>query len=96
MLARGKPDVKSSKAIFQPFLPDLLHHPATTLPRMQWVTALRAQGTGAMGKKAKCLVAKAAPKPEFCMPTSMEAARRMDSSNPLNLANRSPAAKPPE
>jgi hypothetical protein len=49
---------------------------------MQWTTALMAEGTATIGVAAKCLVARAEPKPEFCMPTSTEMVRRTNSSNP--------------
>ena len=41
----------------------------------EWNVAEIAQGRGASGIAAKCFCASAAPRPEFCMPTSIEIVR---------------------
>ena len=49
-----------------------------------------------MGKVAKCLLAKAIPSPEFCIPTSIERVRRSSLAKPVRAAIAYPSAKPPK
>ena len=57
---------------------------AKKLPIRQCITALNAQGAGTIGICEKCLLAKAIPNPEFCIPTSIERVRF----SPLDKPNR--------
>ena len=45
---------------------------ATTLPIKQCMIALIAQGAAAIVIAGKCFVARAVPRPEFCIPTSID------------------------
>jgi len=57
------------------------------LPMTEWKVAEMAQGNGASGIKAKCLPASAAPRPEFCIPTSIEMVRQLITSKRNSRAN---------
>jgi hypothetical protein len=61
-----------------------LHTTAKPLPMMFIRTADTAAGTAVKGD-AKCMVARTTPKDEFCIPTSIEIARRCDSPNPASM-----------
>jgi len=61
---------------------------------MQWKTALMAHGAGAKGNWEKCLLVKAIPNPEFCIPTSMDIVLRTSSSIPKSFAKKYPNEKP--
>ncbi len=60
---------------------------------MQWHTAERAAGRGVSGF-VKCVAASFAPRPEFCMPTSMETVRASRTLSPQTRAIMYPMAKP--
>lgn len=64
--------------------------PARMLPMTEWKVAEMAQGSAARGICAKCCFASAAPKPEFCMPTSMEMVRLVSSSQRSRRLRRVP------
>ena len=59
---------------------------AAILPEKLCHTENMAPGTAAKGNMAKCVAASDVAKPEFCMPTSMEMAERLDGSLPLRVA----------
>ena len=59
---------------------------AAMLPRMQWVSADTAQGRATRGVAAKCFWASAAPRPEFCIPTSMDTVRLTSSTRVRSFA----------
>jgi hypothetical protein len=60
------------------------HQAARMLPMMEWKLAEMADGTGASAICGKVLRASTAPRPEFCIPTSMETVRQ-DSSGSLKI-----------
>ena len=43
----------------------------------EWNVAEIAHGSAASSGRGKCFLARAAPNPEFCMPTSMEMVREL-------------------
>src|SRR5690606_4778329 len=57
---------------------------AASGPEMLCHTLKMALGTAAKGEK--CAAARAAPKPEFCMPTSIDMVLRCDTGMPMSLA----------
>lgn len=62
------------------------HHAASRLPRTEWTRAEIAPGTAVSGSAAKCLRARTTPKPEFCMPVSIEIVRAATTENPNTRA----------
>lgn len=58
------------------------------LPRTEWTVADMAPGRAVRGSAAKWRRARTVPRPEFCIPTSMETVLRMMVGYPVSLAAR--------
>lgn len=64
------------------------------LPEKLCHTENMAPGTAAMGKKVKWVAASEVARPEFCIPTSMAMAERLDGSLPVMAERPYPKTSP--
>jgi hypothetical protein len=68
-------DLFHSLLVVLPHQPRRRHQAASRLPISEWTTLEIAHGTAASGSAGKCFWARTTPRPEFCMPTSIEIVR---------------------